>query len=32
MKLLKLLADVLTTEDAGDAQFELFLDTSGVKN
>ena len=27
-----LLADVLTTEDAGDAQFELFLDTSGSKN
>jgi hypothetical protein len=26
-----LLADVLTTEDAGDAQFELFLDTSGSK-
>ena len=26
-----LLADVLTTEDAGDAQFELFLDTSGTK-
>jgi hypothetical protein len=26
-----LLADVLTTEDAGDAQFELFLDTSGAK-
>jgi len=25
-----LLADVLTTEDAGDAQFELFLDTSGT--
>ena len=23
--------DVLTTEDAGDAQFELFLDTSGSK-
>ena len=23
--------DVLTTEDAGDAQFELFLDTSGTK-
>ena len=26
-----LLADVLTTEDAGDAQFELFLDTTGSK-
>jgi len=26
-----LLADVLTTEDAGDAQFELFFDTSGSK-
>ena len=26
-----LLSDVLTTEDAGDAQFELFLDTSGSK-
>ena len=26
-----LLADVLATEDAGDAQFELFLDTSGSK-
>jgi len=26
-----LLADVLTTEDAGDAVFELFLDTSGTK-
>ena len=26
-----LLADVLTTGDAGDAQFELFLDTSGSK-
>ena len=26
-----LLADVLTTEDAADAQFELFLDTSGSK-
>ena len=26
-----LLADVLVTEDAGDAQFELFLDTSGRK-
>jgi len=26
-----LLADVLTVEDAGDAQFELFLDTSGAK-
>ena len=24
--------DVLTTEDAGDAQFELFLDTSGSKS
>jgi len=23
--------DVLTTEDAGDAQFELFMDTSGTK-
>ena len=23
--------DVLTTEDPGDAQFELFLDTSGTK-
>ncbi len=26
-----LLADVLTTEDAADANFELFLDTSGTK-
>ena len=26
-----LLADVLATEDAADAQFELFLDTSGSK-
>ena len=26
-----LLSDVLVTEDAGDAQFELFLDTSGTK-
>ena len=26
-----LLADVLTTEDAADAQFELFTDTSGTK-
>jgi len=26
-----LLADVLTTDDAADAQFELFLDTSGSK-
>ena len=26
-----LLADVLTTEDAADGQFELFLDTSGSK-
>ena len=26
-----ILSDVLTTEDAGDAQFELFLDTSGSK-
>jgi len=26
-----LLADVFTTEDAGDAQFELFLDTSTSK-
>ena len=26
-----LLADVLTTEDAGDAAFNLFLDTSGTK-
>ena len=26
-----LLTDVLTTEDAGDAQFELFLDTTGAK-
>ena len=29
--LLKLLHDVLTTEDAGDATFNLFLDTSGSK-
>ena len=27
----ELLADVFTTEDAADAQFELFLDTSGTK-
>ena len=27
----ELLADVFTTEDAADAQFELFLDTSGSK-
>ena len=27
----ELLTDVLTTEDAADAQFELFLDTSGSK-
>ena len=27
----ELLGDVLTTEDIGDAQFELFLDTSGTK-
>ena len=27
----ELLSDALTTEDAGDAQFELFLDTSGTK-
>ena len=27
----ELLTDVLTTEDAGDAQFELYLDTSGSK-
>jgi len=27
-----LLADVLTTEDAADAQFQLFLDTSGSKS
>ena len=27
-----LLADVLTTQDAGDAQFQLFLDTSGSKS
>ena len=27
----ELLTDILTTEDAGDAQFELFLDTSGTK-
>ena len=26
-----MLTDVLTTEDAADAQFELFLDTSGSK-
>ncbi len=26
-----LIDDVLTAEDAGDAQFELFLDTSGAK-
>ena len=26
-----LLADILTTEDSADAQFELFLDTSGTK-
>jgi len=26
-----LVDDVLTTEDAGDAQFELFMDTSGTK-
>ena len=26
-----LLADVLTVEDAADAQFELFLDTTGAK-
>ena len=26
-----LVDDVLTTEDAGDAQFELFMDTSGSK-
>ena len=26
-----LLADILTTEDAADGQFELFLDTSGSK-
>ena len=26
-----LFTDVLTTEDAADAQFELFLDTSGTK-
>jgi len=26
-----ILDDVLTAEDAGDAQFELFLDTSGTK-
>ena len=26
-----LLADVLTTEDSADAQFELFLDTTGSK-
>ena len=26
-----ILDDVLTAEDAGDAQFELFLDTSGAK-
>jgi len=27
-----LLADILTTEDAADAQFQLFLDTSGSKS
>ena len=27
----EIITDVLTTEDAGDAQFELFLDTSGTK-
>ena len=27
----EIISDVLTTEDAGDAQFELFLDTSGSK-
>ena len=27
----ELIKDVLTAEDAGDAQFELFLDTSGTK-
>jgi len=27
----ELIKDVLTTEDAADAQFELFLDTSGAK-
>ena len=27
-----LLSDVLTTEDAADAQFQLFLDTSGSKS
>ena len=27
----ELLTDILTTEDAGDAQFELYLDTSGSK-
>ena len=27
-----LLADVLTTEDAADGQFQLFLDTSGSKS
>tara|TARA_R100000988_G_C3906109_1_gene119751 strand:+ start:218 stop:637 length:420 start_codon:yes stop_codon:yes gene_type:complete len=27
----ELIKDVLTTEDPGDAQFELFLDTSGTK-
>jgi len=26
-----LIDDILTAEDAGDAQFELFLDTSGAK-
>ena len=31
MILLKLLNDVLTAEDAGDAAFNLFLDTSGSK-
>ena len=28
----ELITDVLTAEDAGDAQFKLFLDTSGSKN
>jgi hypothetical protein len=27
----ELIKDVLTAEDAGDAQFELFLDTTGTK-
>ena len=27
----ELLTDILATEDAGDAQFELYLDTSGSK-